>query len=64
MTPFKSAILERFASNPIVTPSQITYARATGAFNPGACVDHKSGRVVLLVRVYEAAIGRSSLAET
>ena len=62
MTMSTSATLTRFASNPIVTPAQITYARATGAFNPGACIDHKSGRVVLLVRVYEAAIGRSSLA--
>ena len=62
MTTSTSATLTRFASNPIVTPAQITYAHATGAFNPGACIDHKSGRVVLLVRVYEAAIGRSSLA--
>lgn len=57
-----SAQLTRFATNPIITPSQIAYARATGAFNPGACIDHKSGRVVLLVRVYEADIGRSSFA--
>ena len=62
MTESTNATLTRFASNPLVTPAQITYARATGAFNPGACIDHKSGRVVLLVRVYEAAIGRSSLA--
>jgi predicted GH43/DUF377 family glycosyl hydrolase len=54
--------LERAASNPIVRPSDITFTRASGAFNPAACVDHRSGRVVLLVRVYETATGRSCLA--
>ncbi len=54
--------LVRLAHNPLVTPAQIPYARASGAFNPGACVDHRSGRVVLLVRVYEQEIRRSSLA--
>lgn len=62
MSASATAELTRFATNPIITPSQIAYARATGAFNPGACIDHKSGRVVLLVRVYEADVGRSSLA--
>ncbi len=56
------AALERLATNPLVVPAQIPYARASGAFNPGVCVDHASGRVVLLVRVYEADTGRSSLA--
>ena len=56
------APLERFATNPIVRPEQIPYARAAGAFNAGACVDHRSGRVVLLVRVFEAESRRSSLA--
>jgi predicted GH43/DUF377 family glycosyl hydrolase len=54
--------LERFASNPIVEPSRIPFARASGAFNPGASVDHRSGRVVLLVRVFEEKTRRSSLA--
>jgi predicted GH43/DUF377 family glycosyl hydrolase len=54
--------LERLATNPIVRRSQITYTHATGAFNPGACVDRASGRVVLLVRVFEAETGSSSLA--
>ncbi|MEO7712386.1 MAG: hypothetical protein ABIV10_05660 [Gemmatimonadaceae bacterium] len=54
--------LQRFGGNPMVTPSQITYANASGAFNPGAAIDHASGRVVLLVRVFERDSGRSSLA--
>ena len=54
--------LQRFGSNPIVTPSHITYASASGAFNPGAALDHASGRVVLLVHVFERDSGRSSLA--
>ncbi|MDB4893230.1 MAG: glycosidase related protein [Gemmatimonadetes bacterium] len=54
--------LERAATNPIVRPSQISFATASGAFNPGACVDHRSGRVVLFVRVFEADTRRSCLA--
>lgn len=54
--------LERVATNPIVRPSQITFAKASGAFNPGACVDHRTGRVVLLVRVFEEETRRSCLA--
>ncbi|MGQ0539787.1 MAG: glycoside hydrolase family 130 protein [Gemmatimonadaceae bacterium] len=57
-----TAPLLRLASNPIVRPSQIAYARASGAFNPGASVEHKTGRVVLLVRVFEEETRRSSLA--
>ena len=57
-----TAPLERLATNPIVRPSQIPFAHATGAFNPGACVDRRSGRVALLVRVYEADTRRSCLA--
>lgn len=57
-----TAPLQRLASNPIVEPSHIVFARASGAFNPGASVDHKSGRVVLLVRVFEEETRRSSLA--
>lgn len=56
------AELERLSANPLVTPAQITYTRATGAFNPGAVVDHASGKIVLLVRVYEEQTRRSSLA--
>lgn len=55
------APLERFPANPLVRPSQITFARATGAFNAGASVDHASNRVVLLVRVFEADTRRSCL---
>jgi predicted GH43/DUF377 family glycosyl hydrolase len=54
--------LERVATNPIVRPSQISFAMASGAFNPGACVDRRTGRVVLLVRVFEADTRRSCLA--
>jgi predicted GH43/DUF377 family glycosyl hydrolase len=56
------APLERLATNPLVRPSQIPYARASGAFNAGAAIDHASGRVVLLVRVFEEDTRRSSLA--
>jgi predicted GH43/DUF377 family glycosyl hydrolase len=54
--------LERLAGNPLVTPADIRYVHASGAFNPGASVDHASGRVVLLVRVYDADTRRSTLA--
>jgi predicted GH43/DUF377 family glycosyl hydrolase len=54
--------LERFASNPIVRPAQITFTRASGTFNPGATIDRASGRVVLLVRVFEQEARRSFLA--
>ena len=56
------APLERLAANPLVRPSDIRFARASGAFNPGAAVDHESGRVVLLVRVFEEDTRRSCLA--
>jgi len=55
------APLERLATNPLVTPNQITFTSAAGTFNPGVCVDHASGRVVLLVRVFEADTRRSCL---
>src|SRR6185436_19190832 len=49
-----TAQLERFADNPIVSPKNVRWApAATGAFNPAATVDVKTGRVVLLVRVYD-----------
>jgi len=56
------AALERLGTNPLVTPAQIPFTRATGAFNPGATIDHASGKVVLLVRVFEEETRRSSLA--
>ena len=54
--------LQRVATNPLVRPRDIPFAAASGAFNPGAAVDRDSDRVVLLVRVFEAETGRSSLA--
>jgi predicted GH43/DUF377 family glycosyl hydrolase len=60
--PRMTASLERLANNPIVKPSDIRFTRASGAFNPGVCVDHASGRVVLLVRVFEEDTKRSCLA--
>ena len=57
-----SAALERLATNPLVRPSQIPFTAASGAFNPGACVDRASDRVALLVRVFEAESRRSCLA--
>lgn len=56
------AQLQRVAANPLVTPSDIHFTHATGAFNPGAVVDRASGRVVLLVRVFEKETRRSCLA--
>jgi len=56
------APLQRLADNPLIRPAQITFARASGAFNPGVSVDQASGRVVLLVRVFEADTRRSCLA--
>src|SRR5205823_4743792 len=55
------AQLERLATNPLVHPSQISFTRATGTFNPGAAIDRATNRVVLLVRVFEAETRRSSL---
>ncbi|CAN5789899.1 hypothetical protein BH24ACI5_BH24ACI5_14960 [soil metagenome] len=56
------APLERLSTNPLIRPSQISFVRASGSFNPGASVDHVSGRVVLLVRVFEEDTRRSCLA--
>jgi predicted GH43/DUF377 family glycosyl hydrolase len=55
------ASLERLPANPLVRPSQIAFTRATGTFNPGASVDRASGRVALLVRVFEEDTRRSCL---
>jgi predicted GH43/DUF377 family glycosyl hydrolase len=56
-----TAPLERLAANPLVTPSQISFTRATGTFNPGATVDQATDRVALLVRVFEEDTRRSSI---
>ncbi|MGH7663797.1 MAG: glycoside hydrolase family 130 protein [Gemmatimonadaceae bacterium] len=56
------APLERLATNPLIRPSQISFKRASGSFNPGAAIDRASGRVVLLVRVFEEDTRRSCLA--
>ena len=56
------APLERLTVNPLIRPSQIRFTRASGAFNPGVCVDRASGHVVLLVRVFEEDTRRSCLA--
>ena len=56
------APLERLSANPLIRPSQISFTRASGTFNPGAVVDRASGRVVLLVRVFEEVTRRSCLA--
>jgi predicted GH43/DUF377 family glycosyl hydrolase len=56
------APLERLSTNPLIHPSQICFTRASGSFNPGAAVDRASGRVVLLVRVFEEDTRRSCLA--
>ncbi len=56
------ASLERLPANPLIRPSEIGFVRASGSFNPGASVDHVSGRVVLLVRVFEEDTRRSCLA--
>jgi predicted GH43/DUF377 family glycosyl hydrolase len=56
------APLKRFATNPVVSPQQISFTRASGTFNPGAAIDRNSGRVVLLVRVFEEDTRRSCLA--
>lgn len=55
------APLERLATNPLVTPAQISFTRATGTFNAGATVDRATGRVALLVRVFEEETRRSSI---
>jgi len=56
------APLGRFSSNPLIRPSDISFTRASGTFNAGATLDHASGRVVLLVRVYDEPARRSCLA--
>lgn len=55
------APLERLATNPLIRPSDISFVRASGTFNPGVTVDRASDKVVLLVRVFEEASRRSLL---
>lgn len=57
-----TSVLTRFENNPIVRPSDIAFAKATGAFNPAAIVDHRTDQVAIFVRVYEGDSGRSCLA--
>lgn len=58
---FVIAPLERFVTNPLIRPSDISFVRASGTFNPGVTIDRASGKVVLLVRVFEEASRRSCL---
>ena len=58
---FVIAPLERFVTNPLISPSDISFVRASGTFNPGVTIDRASGKVVLLVRVFEEASRRSCL---
>ena len=55
------APLERCVTNPLIRPSDISFVRASGTFNPGVTVDRASDRVLLLVRVFEEASRRSCL---
>jgi predicted GH43/DUF377 family glycosyl hydrolase len=55
------ATLQRLATNPIIRPSDISFVRASGTFNPGVTIDRASDKVVLLVRVFEEASRRSLL---
>jgi predicted GH43/DUF377 family glycosyl hydrolase len=55
------ASLERLATNPLIRPADISFVKASGAFNPGATVDRATDKVVLLVRVFEEATRRSCL---
>src|SRR5450759_717655 len=48
---FMIAPLERLATNPLIRPSDISFVRASGTFNPGVTVDRARDKVVLLVRV-------------
>ena len=55
------APLERLAHNPLLRPSQVVFAAATGVFNPAAVVDHRSGRVAILFRVFDGKTRHSCL---
>ena len=55
------APLRRVATNPVLVPEDVPFARCSGVFNAGAVVDERTGRVVLLFRAYESDSGRSSI---
>jgi predicted GH43/DUF377 family glycosyl hydrolase len=55
------ADLERVPGNPLLRPSDVRFTRASGAFNPGAVVDRRTDRVVILFRVFAEETGRSCL---
>jgi predicted GH43/DUF377 family glycosyl hydrolase len=55
------APLERLDTNPLIRPSDISFVRASGTFNPGVTVDRATDKVVLLVRIFEEASRRSLL---
>ena len=55
------APLERLVTNPLIRPSDISFVKASGTFNPGVMIDRASGKVVLLVRIFEEASRRSLL---
>lgn len=56
-----TAVLDRFPTNPLIVPSDISFVNASGTFNPGVALDHARGMVVLLVRVYDRDTRRSFL---
>lgn len=53
--------LKRLATNPLIRPSDIRFVRASGTFNPGVTIDRATGKVVLLVRVFEEETRKSCL---
>ena len=55
------APLIRFRDNPILRPDDIRFMRVAGAFNPGAAVCHRTGKVAILVRLWDTARRRSLL---
>jgi predicted GH43/DUF377 family glycosyl hydrolase len=55
------APLRRIASNPVLVPEDVPFARCSGVFNAGAVADAHTGRVVMLFRAYETDTGRSSI---
>ncbi|CAN5135968.1 glycosidase [soil metagenome] len=59
--PHMIAALERFPTNPLIVPSDISFVSASGTFNPGVALDPARGIIVMLVRVYDSATRRSFL---
>jgi predicted GH43/DUF377 family glycosyl hydrolase len=54
-------MFKRFGKDPLIAPGEIRFTRATGTFNPAATMDHRTGKIVLLVRVFEESAKRSCL---